>query len=278
MKLTRSFVNGLVACSVALAMISTLAAQSVMQGTAKVAKIVGAARYHTGDGQWRPLHVGAVLKPGSVVQTSKDRESYVDLILGEGGGSGVLRPVSSMSAAGAGGGAGGYKPSASQNIVRVLDNTQLGIDKLTATQTGSDVVTDTQLDLKAGRIMGNVKKMSAASRYEVKLPNGVAGIRGTGFWLSSDGVVAVREGTVVDAYVDSNGNPLTQVVTNNQEFDPRTGQVTPIPAVIADSLDGFLQMTFVQYETLPLSYAFDHTIYFVSPVIGQAPSQPGGGD
>ena len=163
MKQTRSLLNGLVACGVALAMISSVAAQTVTQGTAKVAKISGAARYHTGDSQWKPLHVGMVLKPGAVVQTSKDSTSFVDLVLGEGGGGPTTAAVA--SGGGGGGGGGSYKPSASQNTVRVLDNTQLAIDKLTATQTGVDVVTDTQLDLKAGKIMANVKKMSSASRY-----------------------------------------------------------------------------------------------------------------
>ena len=68
------------------------------------------------------------------------------------------------------------------------ENTLLGIDKLTVTQTGADVVTETQLDLKAGHIFGMVKKMSAASKYEVKIPNGVAGIRGTVYDISAEGV------------------------------------------------------------------------------------------
>ncbi len=123
--------------------------------------------------------------------------------------------------------------------------------------------------------MGNVKKMSAASRYEVKVPNGVAGIRGTAYWLSSDGVVAVRDGTVVDAYVDSNGNPLTQVVTNNQQFDPRTGQLVPIPSSIQDQLEGFLQMSYAQAEMFPITFVGDHTIYFVSPTVGISQPNPG---
>ena len=57
-----------------------------------------------------------------------------------------------------------------------MENSALGIDKLTSMDTGSDSVTETQLDLKAGHIMGSVKKLSAASKYEVKIPNGVAGI------------------------------------------------------------------------------------------------------
>ena len=79
-------------------------------------------------------------------------------------------------------------------MVRIWENTLLGIDKLTETQTGADVVTETQLDLKAGHIFGTVKKMSAASKYEVKIPNGVAGIRGTVYDISAEGVVKVSVG------------------------------------------------------------------------------------
>jgi len=55
----------------------------------------------------------------------------------------------------------------------------LSIDKLTVDQTGVDTISDTQLDLKAGSIFGTVKKLAVGSKYEVKIPNGVAGIRGT---------------------------------------------------------------------------------------------------
>ena len=62
-----------------------------------------------------------------------------------------------------------YQPSVEQNIVRMWENTLLGIDKLTVTQTGADEVTETQLDLKAGHIFGMVKKMSAG--FEVRGEN-----------------------------------------------------------------------------------------------------------
>src|SRR5262249_59396006 len=107
--------------------------------------------------------------------------------LGEGAGSAPVRSTSAASSASAASSGGAsYKPNALQNTVRILDNSQLGVDKLTITQTGGpDVVTDTQLDLKAGRVMGNVKKMSSASRYEVKLPNGVAAILAPSYSLTS---------------------------------------------------------------------------------------------
>jgi hypothetical protein len=96
-------------------------------------------------------------------------------------------------------------------------------------ETGADTVSETQLDLKAGHIFGSVKKMSAASKYEVKIPNGVAGIRGTVYDLTVEGVLKVTAGSVVLAYVGADSTVVTQVVLGGQEFDARSGQITPLP-------------------------------------------------
>ena len=55
----------------------------------------------------------------------------------------------------------------------------LAIDRVSATDTGADRVTETELDLRTGSIFFSVKKQAAASRFEIKFPNGIAGIRGT---------------------------------------------------------------------------------------------------
>ena len=143
MKETRSLLNSLVACGVALAMVSTLAAQSVDQSAAKVVRLKGGARYSTGNNDWQPLKLGDVVRPGTVIQTAG--ESRVDLVLGDASAP-VARPVPSDMIS--------YQPTAEQNIVRIWENTLLGVDKLTEMQTGADVVTETQLDLKAGHIFG----------------------------------------------------------------------------------------------------------------------------
>ena len=174
MKETRSLLNSVAVCAIALAMVSTLAAQPVNQGSAKVMRIKGLARYSTGNNIWVPLKVGDVVKPGTVIQTAA--KSSVDFALSEGAGP-VVHPATSETLS--------YQPTAEQNLVRMWENTLLGVDKLTFTQTGADVVTETQLDLKAGHIFGSVKKLSAASKYEVKIPNGVAGIRGSTYDISA---------------------------------------------------------------------------------------------
>ena len=218
MKETRSLLNSLVACGVALAMVSTLAAQTINQGAAKVVRLKGGARYKTGSSDWQQLNVGDIVKPGTVIQTAAN--SRVDLVLGDGSAP-VARPVAGEALS--------YQPSAEQNMVRMWENSLLGIDKLTVMETGADVVTETQLDLKAGHIFGMVKKMSAASKYEVKIPNGVAGIRGTVYDISAEGVVKVLSGSVVVAYVGADGTVVTQVVMGLQQFDARTGVLMQLP-------------------------------------------------
>jgi hypothetical protein len=226
MKRTRSLLNMLVAGGVALALVSTLAAQTANQSAAKVVRIKGAARYVGGSNAGQLLKVGDLVKPGSVIQTAD--KSRVDFALGDG---------SAPAASGAAGGLGSYQPTVEQNVVRMWENTVLGIDKLNVTQTGADEVTDTQLDLKAGHIFGMVKKMSAASKYEVKIPIGVAGIRGTVYDISAEGIVKVLSGSVVLAYVAKDGTVATQVINGNQMFDAPQNVLKPLPAFEAKGMD-----------------------------------------
>jgi hypothetical protein len=120
-------------------------------------------------------------------------------------------------------------------MVRVWENSRLGIDKLTVTETGADVVTETQLDLQAGHIFGKVRKMLAASRYEVKIPNAVASIRGTIYDITAEGVVKVFVGSVFLSYTDSNGKEQKQVIMGSKVLDPRTGAPTSIPELWRNS-------------------------------------------
>ena len=90
-----------------------------------------------------------------------------------------------------------YKPSVEQNVVRLSGNTTLKIDKLMVSDTGVDTVSDTELDLQKGRIFASVKKLNGASQYLVKIPNGIAGVRGTKFGLGADGMCAVIKNSVL---------------------------------------------------------------------------------
>jgi hypothetical protein len=258
--------TGLVACALALAFVSSVPAQSVTQGKARVVRIGGHARFTTGNGVWQNLHVGDIVKPGTVIQTENKDGAFVDLVLGDGSGS-----LGMASAEGGPASAAitpiAYKPNAEQNVVRIWQNSALGIDKLTSTDTGADVVTETQLDLRTGRVLGTVKKMNSASKYEIKLPNGVAGIRGTFYDVTADGVVRVSSGSVVFAYMAADGTVTTKVVVSGQQFDARTGEVTPIPEDVLRSMDSVERMLLAM--GIPgkerTEFVHDHTIYHVSP-------------
>ncbi|HVV02559.1 MAG TPA: FecR domain-containing protein [Verrucomicrobiae bacterium] len=266
MKNIKTFIGGLAVCAMLAAMMSPALAQEVVQGKARVVRMRGHARVTTGGGVWHPVKVGEILNAGSIIQTDNHRGSYVDLVLGDG-----TAPIASVGANGPAAAAtpilASYQPRAEQNVVRVFENTALGIDKLTSMNTGADTVTDTQLDLKSGRIFGSVKKMSAASKYEVKLPNGVAGIRGTTYMISSDGTVQVSSGSVVLAWVSADGTVTTKVVVGGQQFNPSTGEISPL-AASALSLMHTIESDTRVFLFLPTRFRVDRTVYHVSPVRG----------
>jgi len=117
-------------------------------GRAEVRAVKGTATYATNGGPARPLKVGAVLPSATVVKTGP--QSSVDLFLGT-----------------------------SAGVIRLAENSTLALDKLTITDAGADTVIEIQLNLPDGDMYFNVNKISKGSRYEIKMPNGVAGIRGT---------------------------------------------------------------------------------------------------
>lgn len=196
----------LVACGVALVCASLLSAQAqtMRQGKAEVRAVRGSAKYSTGGGVWIPLKVGTVLKPGAIIQTSP--ESNVDLFLGANG-----------------------------PVLRVTPETTVALDRLSFTDTGADNVIDTQLNLQSGRIIGNVKKLAAASEYKVKMPNGVAAIRGTDFDIRVNmrgNTPEIRatslSGQLVCAGSDANG-AKTAIVNTGETFVFPPGNVQPTP-------------------------------------------------
>jgi hypothetical protein len=266
MKKTNKIFSWLMVGAFALSLIANASGQTVKERTAKVARIKGSARYSTGNNVWQPLQVGTVLRGGTIVQTAAD--SFVDVVLNQEAIAGSPAPATAAppTPPSAPSAMMNYSPNSQQDVVRVFADTVLGIDKLTAVDTGADEVTETELDLRSGQIMGSVKKQAAASRYEVKVPNGVAGIRGTVYVISADGVVSVLVGSVVLAYTKSDGTVVTQVVTAGNQFDSRTGALTPIPKSRLGDLFRIAQDASVRDLTRPTSMAVDNTIQYISPI------------
>ena len=164
----------------ALASGLALASQAQAQGQAaqaEVTKIKGNATYSTAAGAALPLKVGDKIPAGTTIKTGPG--AYADLFFGN-----------------------------SAGYVRVLENATLNVDKFALTDTGADTAVDLQLNLPDGVAVGHVNKLSAASKYEVKLPTGIAGIRGTIYKVTANGTIVLLDGSLIYVDVPPDGNPV----------------------------------------------------------------------
>ncbi len=71
------------------------------------------------------------------------------------------------------------------SAVRLTNNTTLQIPTMAYVGSAREGDTTTMLNLVTGSVIGNVKKITANSRYEIMTPHGVAGVRGTDFATSA---------------------------------------------------------------------------------------------
>src|SRR4051812_17919700 len=271
-------IKGLIGCAIALVLISSASAQNMAPTKAQVVRMAGRARFTTGNNVWQPVKVGDVYGAGTVIQTDTSDKSYVDLVLGDGKGSVSSEYATGPQAAPITASMASYQPQSEQNVVRVWGNTALGIENLATSHTGADVVSDTQLDLKQGHIFGTVKKMTAGSRYEIKLPNGVAGIRGTSYDLWSDGRFRIGSGSGAISLMGTDNQPNTKVVPGGFEYNPTTDQLSALPANVLNSMLRLEQDVRVIGAPQTVYFTSDHTIHHVSPTHGHHGHGNGNGD
>lgn len=251
-----------------LSLAASAVAQSIHPGVATVVRISGEATYSLGDGKWHPLLVGKILAPGAVIKTGPD--ATVDMILGKTMLMPQANPVPdriSLAADDKVRGLVSYKPTAEQNTVRMMENTVLAIDKLTVSDTGVDSVSDTELDLRQGAIYNSVKKLSGASQYLIKIPNGIAGVRGTMFYISATGECAAFKNSLVLSIIGSNGKPDTVVVGEGSRYDPQTGKTTPLPPEMIEQLNQMFTALRTTYLEV-VNFTFDRTRCHISPTTG----------
>jgi FecR-like protein len=229
MKFTKQNLLKLIVGFAVLGLAANLRAQTT-PGKAVVRALKGSSTFSTAGSAPAPLKVNSVLYSGTTIKTGRD--SQVDLFLGN-----------------------------SAGLVRVTENTTLSLDKLAFTETGADTVVEVQLNLPDGTILGNVNKLSAASKYEVKVPNGVAGIRGTQFRINSSAYVVLLNGSLIMVYVPSGGNPTPYPLfaPPPQYFSPLEG-VKPAP----DELISELRKQFGS-GTLPPGPPADHPPGLINP-------------
>lgn len=265
-------------CGLVLTVV-TAVAQDSKQGVATVVRVQGEASYTLGGGDgWHPLVAGKILLAGSTISTKP--EGTVDMVLGKPVAMPQAHPAPDRISAAADAPVRGmisYQPSVEQNVVRLSGSTTLKIDTLTVSDTGVDAVSDTELDLQAGRIFASVKKLSAESKYLVKIPNGIAGVRGTKFTLAADGSCACIEHSVWLSIVGAGGGaPSTIEVGEGTQYNANSGQSGPISSGLLSALNQISLAAGTTYQEL-VSYAVNQGQYaYVSPTTGYYPHLPAG--
>jgi hypothetical protein len=262
MKKLQTFL-GLALCGVLLNCSFTASAQPGKPGFATVVRVEGIAKYCQDGVHTNPLVPGKFLEKGAVIITGDD--GVVDVVLAkaidlpqakwvpERISLAVDSPVRGMIS---------YKPSAEQNVVRLMPNTILVIDKLTTPSEYGNDVTDTELNLEKGRIFASVKTIKDPTvMYLIKTPTGAAAVKGTqlSLELNPDGTIkrcAVYAGLGV--LLAPNGLTPTFDIGPGQMWEPGDPSPVSIPAALMD----FFQLAFSSVRTIYyeiVNYDYDHT-------------------
>jgi len=148
------FMAGCLVFLFAMLCCSSVFAEGTAMGKAVVSEITGAAQVKTGDGEWMTAEVGMVLSEGSVIRTEPESVAVVSL---EGGEEAALVEV---------------KEGSELKIAELFNQTENGASK-------------TLLDLAIGEILITSKKLQTErSKFEVKTPTSIVGVRGTTFSVS----------------------------------------------------------------------------------------------
>jgi hypothetical protein len=178
-------------------------AQNETQLPSTIVRLNGHARCSTDAGKtWRMAKDGDTLDSGAMIQTAK--KSELDLVLG------------------------GRAEAQPDNLVRLAEDTLLRLDKVAKKRSAGsqETVEEISLDLRTGAIAGNVRSLAAASRYEVTLASGIAGLREGSYRLRANGELAVLKGKAFIALTD--GRPAKEI-GEGQQFNPATGIVAALP-------------------------------------------------
>lgn len=187
-----------------------LAAQAA-EGSARVTAVrVGSADYSTDGVTWTALGGGEVLGPGTTLRT--DAMGIVDLNLGKCG-----------------------------DYVRLTPGTTLRLSTMSYDQGAGETVINTEMYLSTGRIQGIIRKLSAASRFEVKTPVATYQIRGTRYEISATGRATVIEGLVEVLYTPAGATAAVRFeVPAGYTFEPSEnsgrGGTIPTPGIVQDQL------------------------------------------
>jgi len=152
-----------------------------IQGYATVRTVKGKATYTSPDGITKRLKTNIELEPGTRIDMGADSFAYLN--------------VNGLTSA-----------------VRLDAKTTLILNQMERIGTAREGATETKLNLRVGSMVGQVKKVSGDSRYEIETPDGVAGVRGTDFAIE---VAPVPKKKFAATFICMTGQLIAAAIVDN---------------------------------------------------------------
>ena len=174
----------------AFPILTSLAAKQ--SGQARVEGVKGAAHYSTGQEVWLPLKAHTLLKPGTLIRTGQ--ESTVRLVFKDDG-----------------------------SVITANPNTVIRIARISSTETGLELVSETDLELIEGSLNGTQTKNSALSHFQINVRDGFAVLEQSDYSINADGPLTILRGLIPFQYdhialvvVPQN---LTSITASSETFE-----------------------------------------------------------
>jgi hypothetical protein len=203
----RPYKDGMRACFRYLCACVLVAIAIGARGDVVVRRVQGKVKVSKDSRSWKSLREGRRIPIGWVIRTGTN--AVVDLEL-----------------------------TKSDSILRLMPGSTFAVETDSKSE-GSDA--EAQIDLKEGRLLAVVEQATSASKFEIKTPVGVAGIRSAAgnpaeFDITSRGVVRVARGTVVVGNVTLCTHSEFMVVHASQSARPNDDKNDCVSAIV-ENLD-----------------------------------------
>lgn len=175
--------------------LAPLGAAEAGSGSARLTGLLGLAQYSRGAEGYAPAKIGVVLQSGDIIQSANG--SSLDLDFG--------REI---------------------GTVRLLQSTTVKITSVSAT--------NVQLELKGGIILGQIQKRSGPARFEVEIPNGLAGVMEGDFRLDTKGHLVLLEGAAIFVETATGGDPKDHLLMGGKPiyFSPPDHAIRNAPSAL----------------------------------------------
>ncbi len=182
-------------------------ASELQSGELSIKSVQGMATYSMDHSSWAALKPGMVLGEGAELKTGADASADLEF-------------------------------EYSGTVLRLRPDSVLELARLDEVVAEENVIVNTDLNLKAGSIVGSQRKLAKPSTFTITTPNDSATIRGTEYLVTSAGAVMCFRGEVA-VNASHQGGPVSVEVPAGFSFNPATRQVaaTTSASLVSSSHD-----------------------------------------